>query len=263
MYGARQNKEKVSRRISKSESNNKRNRMNINNILQLAKSSVYVNDREISSTNVSQRDHAEGGRNHAEQLSWSASLNSIEQAFNNNEINNVNIKFVVNSQICEDCQNWFEETAYPCLVTLSNAHQNKNFTLSVKVGNQEIPILGKDFTEWPETIGAVKKTTKLDRLKSYIRSWGGLDTKKFFYYTSDMEICDVDDQMAVSKANLNLPVGINFSDIDILILSREKEIENSYNMYKEFQDTAMALVGNRRSIDFKNLGQKNKPQFSH
>ena len=262
MYEARQNKKKVSRRISRRESNNKQNRLITNNVFQLVKSTVCVNNKEITSKEVMAHDHAIGGVSHAEQRSWEGSLTDIARAFDNNEINNVDVKFIVNSQICEACQNWFEETAYPHLVELSNNHQNKNFTLSVEVNNQVIRILGKDFTAWPKSIGAVEKITKLDRLKSYIISWGGLETDKFFYYKSDMTICNVNNDTNPAT-NLNLPVGTDFPIIDQLILSKSNEIEDSYNIFKRFQDTAMVLTGDRTDIDFINLEQKNKPQFNH
>jgi hypothetical protein len=77
-----------------------------------------------------------------------------------------------------------------------------------------------------------------------------------------MQFLKVDNNM-IPNANLNLPVGIDFPIIDQLILSRDEEIENFNNMYKEFQETGMTRIGNTRGIDIENLGQKNKPQFSH
>lgn len=158
-----------------------------NGVFQLTRSNVFVNGTNRGSADVGVDDHATGGVNHAEQLSWQAALGAIQAAFANPGIHLVNVQFDVDRKICFLCQDWFDGTAYPALQGFSNANGNKNFDLIVHVAEAEadVHVLGVNETRWPADVGDEERFPLVEQLQQLLIEMGTWTENRITIYTDE------------------------------------------------------------------------------
>lgn len=75
-------------------------------VIQRTEATVYVNSRERGEGRRARG--GRGGVDHAEQLAWQQARQHVENEIARNPEGGVFIRFVIDSQVCEGCREWFE-----------------------------------------------------------------------------------------------------------------------------------------------------------
>lgn len=208
-------------------------------VLQLTDATIHVNgsQRGAGHCDIGQ---GVGGQTHAEQKAWNAAKSSVDAKFADAAAASVTVNFTVDQSICEDCQDWFENTLHPYLETKSGQNGDKPFQLNVTVDGTTISVLGVNETTWPEGVGDNPRLSLVERLKAMLIETGGLSDDYITLYNAHGESRNIE----------------YWGNVEPTLRQYEDEIKASHELFRNFQETGMVVTGRLAEIDLDEIQEQ-------